>query len=45
MSIRGEVDNFKKLLATININYKKIGENKLAKIKKISRQIEQQTDL
>jgi len=35
MPIRGEVDSFGKLLATININYKKFGENELAQIKKI----------
>lgn len=35
MPVRGEMDTFGKLLATININYKKFGPAELEKIKKI----------
>lgn len=35
MPIRGELDSFGKLLATINIKYKKFNEIELSKIKKI----------
>ena len=35
MPIRGEMDSYGKLLATINIKYKKFSEEELAKIKKI----------
>jgi len=35
MPIRGETDAYGKLLATININYKKFGADELAWIKRI----------
>ena len=35
MPIRGEIDSYGKMLATINIKYKKFTEEELAKIKKI----------
>jgi DnaJ-class molecular chaperone len=35
MPIRGETDAYGKLLATININYKKFGADELALIKRI----------
>ena len=35
MPIRGEMDNYGKLLASINIGYKKFSEQELARIKKI----------
>ena len=35
MPIRGEMDSYGKLLASINIGYKKFSEQELARIKKI----------
>jgi hypothetical protein len=35
MPVRGELGSYGKLLATININYKKFNSYELAKIKKI----------
>jgi len=35
MPIRGELDNYGKLKAVININFKKFGEDQLAQIREI----------